>query len=156
MHKQRRGLNSALYHASFTIFILILAALLTGSAWGLGEQAWRTDHQRRWNMFAMIAAYVALVSVSAWPLEWSTRLVVGFGAGSTAASRLYACLFLQLHISAPKHTALTPQALISIVHMWSRVLSVKKILRTMPKPYMPTKQVDVGKVRTVVRCGLCA
>lgn len=61
---RRRRLTSALYHASFTVFLLLLAALLVGSAWGLGEQAWRTDHQRRWNMFALIAAYVALVSNS--------------------------------------------------------------------------------------------
>lgn len=36
--------------------------------------------------------------------------------------------------------------MISIIHMWSRVVSVKLILRTMPKPYMPIKQVDLPKV----------
>jgi hypothetical protein len=60
--RRRRRIGSYLYHASFGLFLLILGALLVGSAWGLGEQAWRTDHQRRWNMFALIAAYIALVS----------------------------------------------------------------------------------------------
>lgn len=54
-------LQSVLYHFSFTFFLILLATLLVGSAWGLSEQAWRTDHQRRWNMFALIAAYVAIV-----------------------------------------------------------------------------------------------
>jgi len=40
----------------------------------------------------------------------------------------------------------SPQALVSIVHVWSRILSIKKILRSMPKPYMPTKQIDVPRV----------
>jgi hypothetical protein len=42
---------------------------------------------------------------------------------------------------------LTPQAIVSIAHIWSRLLSIKKILRTMPKPYVPTKQIDLSKVR---------
>lgn len=57
----RHRFQSFLYHTSFTFFILILSALMVGSAWGLGEQAWRTDHQRRWNVFALVAAYVAFV-----------------------------------------------------------------------------------------------
>lgn len=32
------------------------------------------------------------------------------------------------------------------MHVWSRVFSVKKVLRSMPKPYMPTKNVDVPRV----------
>lgn len=59
--------RSALYHTSFTFFIILLAALLCGSAWGLGEQAWRTSHQKRWNMFAMVAAYAAVVSADTRP-----------------------------------------------------------------------------------------
>lgn len=39
--------------------------------------------------------------------------------------------------------------MISVIHVWSRLLSVKKILRTMPKPYMPTKQIDVPRVSRV-------
>ncbi len=61
--KRGERVRSVLYHTSFTFFLLLLAALLMGSAWGLGEQAWRTDHQRRWNMFAMVAAYAAVVRV---------------------------------------------------------------------------------------------
>jgi hypothetical protein len=38
------------------------------------------------------------------------------------------------------------QGLISLIVIWSRVLSVKKFLRTMPKPYIPIRQVDVSKV----------
>jgi hypothetical protein len=78
------------------LFILIIASLLVGSAYGLGEQALRTGGQRRWNLFVLVAAYVAL-------------------------------------------------ALVSIIHVWSRILSIKKILRSMPKPYMPTKHIDVPK-----------
>lgn len=44
-------------------------------------------------------------------------------------------------------SVLTPQAIVSIAHIWSRLLSIKKILRTMPKPYVPTKQIDLSKVR---------
>ncbi|GMK59718.1 hypothetical protein CspeluHIS016_0803240 [Cutaneotrichosporon spelunceum] len=101
MPSRRRGkraqrIRSALYHTSFTIFILILAALLMGSAWGLGEQAWRTDHQRRWNLFAMVAAYAAVV-------------------------------------------------VISLFHIGSRLASVRRSLNTMPKPYIPTKAMDLRK-----------
>lgn len=38
------------------------------------------------------------------------------------------------------------QGLSAIIHVWSRLLSVKKILRTMPKPYIPIKNIDVPKV----------
>ncbi|BEI85645.1 hypothetical protein CcaverHIS002_0510460 [Cutaneotrichosporon cavernicola] len=97
-HRGKRGerVRSALYHTSFTIFVLILAALLMGSAWGLGEQAWRTDHQRRWNLFAMVAAYAGVV-------------------------------------------------IISLFHIGSRLTSVRRSLNTMPKPYMPTKTMDLPK-----------
>ncbi|TXT05167.1 uncharacterized protein COLE_06487 [Cutaneotrichosporon oleaginosum] len=94
--KRGERVRSVLYHTSFTFFLLLLAALLMGSAWGLGEQAWRTDHQRRWNMFAMVAAYAAV-------------------------------------------------AIISLSQIWSRVLSVRRALNTMPKPYMPTKTMDLPK-----------
>ncbi|TXT08682.1 hypothetical protein VHUM_02810 [Vanrija humicola] len=69
---------------------------MVGSAWGLGEQAWRTDHQRRWNVFALVAAYVAFV-------------------------------------------------IVSVIQVSSRVFSVKRSLRSMPKPYMPTKSVDTPR-----------
>ncbi|KAL7420822.1 hypothetical protein Q5752_004775 [Cryptotrichosporon argae] len=36
-------------------------------------------------------------------------------------------------------------AAIAIVHVWSRLLSINKTLRTMPKPYIPTKTIDVPK-----------
>ncbi|WVR06719.1 hypothetical protein IAU60_003751 [Kwoniella sp. DSM 27419] len=91
-----RRLRSVLYHGTFWLFVVIIAVLLVGSAWGLGEQSWRTGDRRSWNLIVLVAAYV----------------VLGF---------------------------------ISITHVWSRILSIKKILRTMPKPYMPTKTVDVPK-----------
>ncbi|ORX35570.1 hypothetical protein BD324DRAFT_630699 [Kockovaella imperatae] len=91
-----RLLQSILYQSSFYFFILVIAALLVGSAWGLGEQAWKTGDARRWNIAILVAAYVAL------------------------------------GISA-------------IIHLWSRLISIKRIIRTMPKPYMPTKQIDVPK-----------
>ncbi|WVQ79638.1 hypothetical protein IAT38_001738 [Cryptococcus sp. DSM 104549] len=88
-------LGSFLYHSSFWLFIVIIAALLVGAAWGLGEQAWRTaGKQRRWNLVVQLAAYVAL-------------------------------------------------GVISVAHAWSRFLSIKRILRTMPKPYIPNKPVDL-------------
>ncbi|WVF71095.1 hypothetical protein IAT40_005892 [Kwoniella sp. CBS 6097] len=91
-----RGFRSFLYHSSFYLFVAIIATLLVGSAWGLGEQSWRTGNQKSWNLIVLVAAYVVL-------------------------------------------------GLISVTHVWSRILSIKKILRTMPKPYMPTKQVDIPK-----------
>ncbi|WWD16955.1 hypothetical protein CI109_101387 [Kwoniella shandongensis] len=91
-----RRLRSILYHTSFYLFILIIGVLLVGSAWGLGEQAWRTGHQRKWNIIVLVGSYVAL-------------------------------------------------GIIAIMHVWSRVLSIKRILRTMPKPYIPTKTVDLPK-----------
>ncbi|CAD6576460.1 MAG: hypothetical protein TREMPRED_001684 [Tremellales sp. Tagirdzhanova-0007] len=36
-------------------------------------------------------------------------------------------------------------AIISLLHVWSRLLSIKGILKTMPKPYIPTKQIDVPR-----------
>ncbi|KAK8864729.1 hypothetical protein IAR55_001985 [Kwoniella newhampshirensis] len=89
-----RRISSILYHSSFYLFILIIATLLVGSAWGLGEQAWRTGGQRKWNIVILVGSYVAL-------------------------------------------------GIISIMHVWSRVLSIKRILRTMPRPYIPTKTVDL-------------
>ena len=58
-----KTLYSSLYHATFALFILIVASLLVGSAYGLGQQAVRTGGQRRWNLFVLIAAYVALVGL---------------------------------------------------------------------------------------------
>lgn len=60
---KRRGLSSFLYHTSFSLFILILAALLVGAAWGLGEQAAKSSHASRWNLFALCVAFAALVSI---------------------------------------------------------------------------------------------
>lgn len=59
---KRRGLSSFLYHTSFSLFILILAALLVGAAWGLGEQAAKSSHASRWNLFALCVAFAGLVS----------------------------------------------------------------------------------------------
>jgi len=90
--------QSTLYQLSFTFFILLIAALLVASAWGIGEQALRTaGGQKKWNIVVLVAAYVAL-------------------------------------------------AVSAVIHLWSRLLSVKKVIRTMPKPYMPTKAIDVPKV----------
>lgn len=61
---KRRGLSSFLYHTSFSLFILILAALLVGAAWGLGEQAAKSSHASRWNLFALCVAFAALVSIA--------------------------------------------------------------------------------------------
>jgi hypothetical protein len=60
-------------------------------------------------------------------------------------------MFTLFWYCCPPHLVLNAdfQAVISLVHIWSRVLSVKKILRTMPKPYMPTKHLDVTKVSWV-------
>lgn len=72
--------QSVLYQLSFTLCILILAAVLTGSAWGLGEQAWRSGGQRRWNIVIISGAYVAVVSVGLCGLfwgSWKTELGVG-------------------------------------------------------------------------------
>ncbi|WWC69826.1 uncharacterized protein I206_103769 [Kwoniella pini CBS 10737] len=91
-----KGFRSFLYHSSFYLFILIITVLLVASAWGIGEQAIRNSGQRNWNVFVLVAAYVALGTIS-------------------------------------------------VLHVWSRVLSVKRILRTMPKPYIPTKQIDLPK-----------
>nr|XP_019007460.1 uncharacterized protein I206_07718 [Kwoniella pini CBS 10737]OCF46241.1 hypothetical protein I206_07718 [Kwoniella pini CBS 10737] len=77
-----KGFRSFLYHSSFYLFILIITVLLVASAWGIGEQAIRNSGQRNWNVFVLVAAYVALFYI---------------------------------------------------------------ILRTMPKPYIPTKQIDLPK-----------
>jgi hypothetical protein len=118
---------SVLYQFTFYFFIILIGSLLIGSAYGLGQQAVRTGGQRRWNMFVLVAAYVALVSAQA---TW-------------AVPGPCVCVTPMLSVAS---TALILQALVSIVHVWSRIISVKKILRSMPKPYMPTKQIDVPKV----------
>lgn len=89
-------LQSLLYLSSFYLFIVFIAVLFVASAWGIGQQAWRTRGYRRWDIVILTAAYIAL-------------------------------------------------GIIAIIHVWSRLLSIKKILRTMPKPYMPTKQIDVPR-----------
>lgn len=125
--KRRSALKtfySVLYHTTFYFFILITAALLVGSAYGLGEQALRTGGQRKWNLFVLSAAYVALVCPS---------------------------LLLPTHSNQKIDDEANDQGLVSIVHVWSRILSVKKILRSMPKPYMPTKQIDLPKVGNIPR-----
>ncbi|KAK4685852.1 hypothetical protein P7C73_g4285, partial [Tremellales sp. Uapishka_1] len=55
-----RRFYSILYHTSFYFFILLTAVLIIGSAWGLGEQAFRSAGQRRWNIVALVGGYVAL------------------------------------------------------------------------------------------------
>ena len=57
-----RLLYSILYQTSFYFFIVVIAALLVGSVWGLGDQAWKTADARRWNIVILVAAYLALVS----------------------------------------------------------------------------------------------
>jgi hypothetical protein len=51
-----------LYQLSFALVILITACVLLGSAWGLGEQAWRSGGQRRWNIVILTGAYATVVS----------------------------------------------------------------------------------------------
>jgi len=60
-----RNFQSALYHTTFYLFIFIVAALVVGSAYGLGEQAVQSGGQSRFNLFVMVAAYVTVVSVAA-------------------------------------------------------------------------------------------
>lgn len=52
--------RSWLYQSTFAFFILLIAVLLAGSAWALSQQALRGG-PTRWNVFLIIAAYVALV-----------------------------------------------------------------------------------------------
>jgi hypothetical protein len=52
--------KSWLYQSTFGFFILLIVVLLGGSAWGLSQQALRGG-PTRWNVFLIIAAYVALV-----------------------------------------------------------------------------------------------
>jgi hypothetical protein len=54
-------LQSILYLSSFYIFILVISVLLVASALGLGEQAWHTGGERRWDIVILVAAYIALV-----------------------------------------------------------------------------------------------
>jgi cytochrome b561 len=54
--------KSWLYHATFGFWIALIIVLLGGSAWGLSEQAIRGG-PTRWNIFLILAAYVALVSL---------------------------------------------------------------------------------------------
>ena len=63
-HIPRRAspVRSALYQASFALIVIITAVVLVASAWGLGEQAWRSGGQRRWNIVMVVGAYVAIVS----------------------------------------------------------------------------------------------
>lgn len=69
--KRKRGANwrYVLYQFSFSILIVLLAVLLTVSAYGIGEQAFRVGGQRRWNIVVLSAAYFAIVS----PLPGSSR-----------------------------------------------------------------------------------
>jgi len=54
--------RSWLYQSTFGFFILLIVVLLAGSAWALSQQALRGG-PTRWNVFLIIAAYVALVCV---------------------------------------------------------------------------------------------
>ena len=49
-----------LYQTTFGFWIALITVLLGGSAWGLSEQALRGGGTR-WNIFLILAAYVALV-----------------------------------------------------------------------------------------------
>jgi len=62
-------LQSILYLSSFYIFIILIAALLVASAWGLGEQAWHSGGHRRWDIVILVAAYIALVRGDLLPLS---------------------------------------------------------------------------------------
>jgi hypothetical protein len=53
--------RSGLYQTSFALVVLITAVVLTSSAWGFGEQAWRSGGQKRWNIVIVVGAYVAIV-----------------------------------------------------------------------------------------------
>jgi hypothetical protein len=61
--RRESAVRSGLYQASFALVIVITAVVLVASAWGLGEQAWRSGGQRRWNIVFVVGAYVAIVSV---------------------------------------------------------------------------------------------
>lgn len=50
------------YQGSFAGLIFILACLLVISAYGIGDQAFRTGRQGRGNVVILAAAYVAVVS----------------------------------------------------------------------------------------------
>ena len=55
--------RSWLYQITFGFFVLLIAVLLAGSAFALSQQALRGG-PTRWNVFLIIAAYVALVRTS--------------------------------------------------------------------------------------------
>jgi len=57
-----RVFQSAVYHTTFYLFIIIVGCLVVGSAYGLGEQAVQSGGQSRFNLFVMVAAYVVVVS----------------------------------------------------------------------------------------------
>jgi hypothetical protein len=59
------------------------------------------------------------------------------------------CLFGEslFHLRVGK-TCAHPQFFISVAHLVSRRLSIKRIMRTMPKPYVPTKAIDLPNVST--------
>ena len=142
-------LQSLLYLSSFYLFIVFIAVLFVASAWGIGQQAWRTRGYRRWDIVILTAAYIALVS-SPSPLIPLIPLHVPPLPSSPYHPRLEAifysspfALFQDEDLAEPQLS----QGIIAIIHVWSRLLSIKKILRTMPKPYMPTKQIDVPRVR---------
>lgn len=59
--------RSWLYQSTFGFFILLIIVLLAGSAWALSQQALRGG-PTRWNVFLIIAAYVALVCLLSFSL----------------------------------------------------------------------------------------
>ena len=62
--RRKSPVLSALYQASFALIVVVTAVVLVASAWGLGEQAWRSGGQRRWNIVIVVGGYVAIVCVS--------------------------------------------------------------------------------------------
>lgn len=109
-HRTRAQLwGSVLYHISFYLFLLIVAVILAGAAWALGEQAWRKGGLRRWNLIIIVAAYIILVggprSVRSIQLIW--------------------------------------QGIVSLIIVWNRLLTIKRTLKLMPRPYIPNKQQDI-------------
>lgn len=77
--------RSVLYQISFGLFLVLIAAMLVGSAWSLGEQAWRTGGQRKWNIVFLAGTYLALVSDSKGQGRGESRGMAGAGVNARAA-----------------------------------------------------------------------
>ena len=70
-----RVFQSAVYHTTFYLFIIIVGCLVVGSAYGLGEQAVQSGGQSRFNLFVMVAAYVVVVSSLSSQLDFFEELL---------------------------------------------------------------------------------